>query len=166
MTDISAAPERARAELHRGRRATHDPADEPPHACPRRPGHPPQPGRCACTSYGTLGGRAAAGCTVPSRASRPRAVRRRVLRQRPYGRRVLGPGVRRHHTTRPAVPAADGHCVAGPAVRAAARALRRVIEQAAAQPSPPAGQSTTNVALASHLSALALVNLGVTEAWS
>jgi len=78
----------------------------------------------------------------------------------------LGPGVRRHHTTRPAVPAADGHCVAGPAVRAAARALRRVIEQAAAQPSPPAGQSTTNVALASHLRALALLNLGVTEAWS
>ena len=41
-----------------------------------------------------------------------------------------------------------------------------VFEQADALPSPTVGQSTTEVALAGDLRALALLNLGVTEAWS
>jgi LuxR family maltose regulon positive regulatory protein len=41
-----------------------------------------------------------------------------------------------------------------------------VFEQAGALPSPPAGQSNADVALSSDLRALALLNLGVTEAWS
>ncbi|MFJ6086926.1 LuxR C-terminal-related transcriptional regulator [Streptomyces sp. NPDC092369] len=41
-----------------------------------------------------------------------------------------------------------------------------VFEQADALPSPTAGQSHTEVALAGDLRALALLNLGVTEAWS
>lgn len=41
-----------------------------------------------------------------------------------------------------------------------------VFEQTDALPSPTTGQSTTEVALAGDLRALALLNLGVTEAWS
>ncbi|MFD3586111.1 LuxR C-terminal-related transcriptional regulator [Streptomyces sp. NPDC058683] len=41
-----------------------------------------------------------------------------------------------------------------------------VFEQAHALPSPATGQSNTEVALAGDLRALALLNLGVTEAWS
>lgn len=41
-----------------------------------------------------------------------------------------------------------------------------VFEQADALPSPSTSQSTTEVALAGDLRALALLNLGVTEAWS
>jgi LuxR family maltose regulon positive regulatory protein len=42
----------------------------------------------------------------------------------------------------------------------------RVFEQAGALPSPGAGQSSADVALSSDLKAVALLNLGVTEAWS
>ncbi len=41
-----------------------------------------------------------------------------------------------------------------------------VFEQVGALPSPPAGQSNADVALGSDLRAVALLNLGVTEAWS
>ena len=41
-----------------------------------------------------------------------------------------------------------------------------VFEQVGALPPPPAGQSNADVALGSDLRALALLNLGVTEAWS
>jgi LuxR family maltose regulon positive regulatory protein len=41
-----------------------------------------------------------------------------------------------------------------------------VFEQVGALPPPPAGQSNTDVALGSDLRAVALLNLGVTEAWS
>jgi LuxR family maltose regulon positive regulatory protein len=41
-----------------------------------------------------------------------------------------------------------------------------VFEQVGALPSPAAGQSNTDAALGSDLRALALLNLGVTEAWS
>ncbi|MEW1827071.1 LuxR C-terminal-related transcriptional regulator [Streptomyces sp. NPDC088196] len=41
-----------------------------------------------------------------------------------------------------------------------------VFEQADALPSPTTGQSTTEIALAGDLRTLALLNLGVTEAWS
>src|SRR6202021_662036 len=40
------------------------------------------------------------------------------------------------------------------------------VGQAGALPPPPAGQSNADVALGSDLRALALLNLGVTEAWS
>jgi LuxR family transcriptional regulator, maltose regulon positive regulatory protein len=41
-----------------------------------------------------------------------------------------------------------------------------VFEQVGALPPPPAGRSSTDVALGSDLRAVALLNLGVTEAWS
>jgi LuxR family maltose regulon positive regulatory protein len=41
-----------------------------------------------------------------------------------------------------------------------------VLEQAAALPAPPAGQTSADVALSNDLRALALLNLGVTYAWS
>jgi LuxR family maltose regulon positive regulatory protein len=41
-----------------------------------------------------------------------------------------------------------------------------IFEQVGALPAPAAGQSTADVALGSDLRALALLNLGVTEAWS
>ena len=67
----------------------------------------------------------------------------------------------------PQAPTADGHRVRGPAVGAATRALRWRLRAGGRAPRARAtAESSADVALGSDLRAVALLNLGVTEAWS